>query len=88
MTIPTVQTVKDPKMAKGEISPKVSIPSLILFGLGVILVLVHVFTSDPNSVLLDIGLTAIGASGVTGGVGWVAKVGRVLMPTNPTNPEV
>lgn len=76
--------VKNPKMASaGTISPKVAVPSLILFGLGAVLVILHVVLDDPGNTLLDLGLAAIGASGVTGAAGFASPVGRVLLP--PTN---
>ena len=76
----THRTVKDPKMADGEISPKVSLPALALFIVGAVLVIAHFVVDDAGGTLLDVGLSAIGASGVTAGVGYTAKVGAVKVP--------
>jgi hypothetical protein len=72
-------TLNNPKMADGEVSPKVTWPALALLAIGIVLVALHFLLNDDGT-LLDIGLTAIGASGLVGGIGYQAKVGQVQLP--------
>lgn len=81
MTTPSVRNIKDPKMAPGEVSPKVTWPAIALLALGIALVVLHFVVSDPgNDTFLNVGLSLIGASGLVGGIGYSAKVGRVQVP--------
>lgn len=86
MSTPVV--VSDATMADGEVSPKVSYPALILLAIGVVLVVLHFTLDDSDNTLLDIGLSAVGASGLVGGVGYSAKVGLVKVPLGPDAPTV
>jgi membrane protein implicated in regulation of membrane protease activity len=52
------------------IAPKVAWPSVVLFAVGAVLVVLNFLLQQD--VLLTIGLAAIGASGVTAGVGYGA----------------
>lgn len=54
------------------VAPKVAWPTVALFAVGAVLVVLHLVLKDAGDTLLTIGLAAIGASGVTGGVGFVA----------------
>jgi hypothetical protein len=73
------RTVNNPKMADGQLSPKVTWPALALLAIGIVLVVLHFILKDDGT-LLNIGLTAIGASGLVGGIGYQAKLGQVQMP--------
>lgn len=72
--------ILNPSMADGEVSPKVIWPALVLLIIGIALVALHFLLDDSDNTLLDIGLSAIGASGLVSGVGYQAKVGRVKLP--------
>lgn len=81
MTVPSTRNILNPRMADGEVSPKVSWPAIALLALGIVLVVLHFVVSDPgNDTFLNVGLSLIGASGLVGGIGYSAKVGRVQVP--------
>jgi hypothetical protein len=46
------------------VSPKVAWPTVVLFGIGAVLVVLHFVLDDTSDDLLNIGITAIGASGL------------------------
>jgi hypothetical protein len=54
------------------VSPKVAWPTVALFGIGAVLVVLHFVLEDTSDDLLNIGLAAIGASGLVGGLGGAA----------------
>lgn len=58
------------------ISPKVKIPSIILFVIGVILAVVGAVSGEDS--LTTSAITVIGASGITFGAGYKASPGEVV----------
>lgn len=75
--------VKSNRLAETEgVAPKVAWPTVALFALGAVFVVLHFLLEDAGEdTLLTIGLAAIGASGVTGGVGFLAPA--ALQKTKP-----
>jgi hypothetical protein len=64
------------------IAPKVAWPTVALFLIGVVLVILHVVLKESDNTLLTLGLAAIGASGVTGGLGAAAPPALQKAKTN------
>jgi hypothetical protein len=67
------------------ISPKVSVPALILAAIGLIGLVAGAVVGDDT--ITTIGFSALAASGITGGAGYAARPGDVVPLSAPPTPS-